>query len=129
MARIGAKLGQNSFQTIPDISFFDAPNKFPAKNLDHQIRFSLFLRGFGAARGKRTSKSASASNFAPDAPILRSVRPEIMKKGSCNDVDVQWGVTLKIDKKCPFLSFLFDTEILDMFRLSSSSINLLVEEG
>ena len=37
--------------------------------------FSMFSGGLGGARGKRTSKSASASNFAQDTPILRSVRP------------------------------------------------------
>ena len=42
--------------------------------------FSMFSGGFGGAGGKRTSKSASASNFAPDRPILRSVRPKIVKK-------------------------------------------------
>ena len=42
--------------------------------------FSQFRQGFGGARGKRTSKSASASNFAQDTPILRSVRPKIAKK-------------------------------------------------
>ena len=28
MARTGAKLWENAFQTIPDISFFDAPKEF-----------------------------------------------------------------------------------------------------
>ena len=42
--------------------------------------FFDFLEGLGGAGGKRTSKSARASNFAPDTPLLRSVRPEIAKK-------------------------------------------------
>ena len=42
--------------------------------------FSMFSGGFGGAGGKRTSKSARASNFAPDTPILRSVQPKIAKK-------------------------------------------------
>ena len=42
--------------------------------------FSRFLSSFGGAGAKRTSKSTSASNFAPDTPILRSVRPNRGKK-------------------------------------------------
>ena len=38
MAPIGAKLGQNAFQTIPDISFFDAENFFLAKIFDENFR-------------------------------------------------------------------------------------------
>ena len=34
MAPIGAKLCQNAFQVIPDISFFDAKNKFSTKMFD-----------------------------------------------------------------------------------------------
>ena len=39
----------------------------------------MFSGGVGGAGGKRTSKSARASNFAPDTPILRSVQPKIVK--------------------------------------------------
>ena len=34
MAPIGAKLGQNAFQTIPDISFFDAENQKKMSNFE-----------------------------------------------------------------------------------------------
>ena len=47
---------------------------------DRKLYFSSFWQGFGGARGKPTSKSASVSNFAPDTRVLRSVRPEIVKK-------------------------------------------------
>ena len=80
MARTGSKLGQNAFQAIPDVSFFDGDENFSAKFSVKKFSFSLFWRGFGEPMEKWTSKSASASNFAPDAPILRSVRPEIAKK-------------------------------------------------
>ena len=78
MARIGAKLCQNVFQTIPNISFFDAEFFSPAKFFDRKFQFSLIWRGFGAATAERTSKSASSSNFALDRLILRSVRPKIL---------------------------------------------------
>ena len=42
--------------------------------------FSIFSWGFGRAGGKQTSKSASAFNFVQDTPILKSVRPKIVKK-------------------------------------------------
>ena len=77
MARIGTKLCQNAFQTIPDVSFFDAPPKTKsAKNLERKFRFSAIWREFWRATAERTSKSTSTSNFALDRLILRSVRPK-----------------------------------------------------
>ena len=38
MAPIGAKLWENAFQTIPDISFFDAEKCFLAKIFDENFR-------------------------------------------------------------------------------------------
>ena len=79
MACAAAKLWENAFETIPDVSFRDAEKKM-TKIWIANITSRNFSRGFGGARGKRTSKSASASNFAQDTPILRSVRPKIAKK-------------------------------------------------
>ena len=76
MARIGAKLCQNAFQTIPDISLFDAQNFRSAKFSDIFLCVSQILVGFGGRRVKRTSKSNASSNFALDLLIQRSVRPE-----------------------------------------------------
>ena len=49
---------------------------FSAKFLDRKFRFSLFWCGFRESTAKRTSKSASSSNFALDGLIQRSVRPK-----------------------------------------------------
>ena len=76
LARIGAKICQNAFRTIPEISFFDAEKFFFAKFSDRKNYFSQILRGFGRRTAKWTSPSARASNFALDALILRSVWPK-----------------------------------------------------
>ena len=97
MARTAAKLCQNAFQTIPHFSFFDANKFFSTNILARNFVFSQFLQGFGGARRKTTTKSISESNFASDAPILRSVRPKIGKKRSyerTND-DVRMYVRLR----------------------------------
>ena len=59
MAPIGAKLWENAFQTIPNISFFGVENFFLAKICDENFKFSskkkfvgkstncLFLRSYG----------------------------------------------------------------------------------
>ena len=78
LAPFGLKLCQNAFQTIPDILFFDAEKK-SANFSDRKISFSSIWLDFRGAGAKWTSKSASASNFALDTSILRSVRPKIMK--------------------------------------------------
>ena len=44
-----------------------------AKISDRKFRFLLIWRGFGRATAKRTSKSASGSNFAPDRLIQVAV--------------------------------------------------------
>ena len=66
LARIGAKICENAFRTIPNILFFDAEKKFFAKFLDRKFFASLILQGFGRRTTKRTSPSARASNFALD---------------------------------------------------------------
>ena len=76
IARIDAKLCQNAFRTISDVSFFDAGKDFPVKFSDRKFHFSLILRGFGGATAERTPKSAALSNFALDSLILKSVRPK-----------------------------------------------------
>ena len=76
-----AKLCQNAFQTIPDrktnrrflFLFFEFFSRIV-------FGFSWFSADFGGARDFWTWKSARASNFASDTPLLRSVRPEIAKK-------------------------------------------------
>ena len=81
MARIDAKLCQNAFQTIPDVSFFDAKKNLSAKILDRKFCFLPFWRDFGGATNFWTSKSASSSNFALDRIIQRSVRPKNIRFG------------------------------------------------
>ena len=76
LAWIGAKLCQNAFQTIPNVSFFDAGIFFSANFLDRKFRFSSIWRGFRESTAERTSKSDSSSNFALDGLIQRSVRPK-----------------------------------------------------
>ena len=76
MARIAAKLCENAFQTIPDVSFFDANNFFSTKFADRKFCFLLIWCGFQGSTAERTSKPVSASNFALDRLILRSVRPK-----------------------------------------------------
>ena len=93
MARTATKLWENTFQTIPHVSFFDAEVFLPAKIFNQQISFSSIWQGFRAATAKRTSKSDSASNFAQDRPILGSVRPKIMKKhgvGQAFDIETKY---------------------------------------
>ena len=79
MARTPAKLWENAFQTIPDVSFFDVGKIFSTTFLDRDLSFSLILWVFGGARAKRTSPSTSTSNFALEPPILRSVRLKIIE--------------------------------------------------
>ena len=81
MARIGTKLCQNAFRTIPDISFFDVEKQISVKILDENFRFSTFWRGFWRATAKWASKSASSSNVALDRLTERSVRPKNLEFG------------------------------------------------
>ena len=81
MARIATKLCQNAFQTILDVSFFDAEKKFSAKISDQNFCFLLSWRDFGGATAEWTSKSACPSNFALDRLIERSVRPKTLGFG------------------------------------------------
>ena len=74
------KLYQNAFQTISDVSFFDA-EKISAKISDRKFCFSPIWRGFGRATAERMSKSACSSNFALDRLIERPVRPKILGFG------------------------------------------------
>ena len=83
LARIGAKICQNAFRTIPKILFFDAKKIFFAKIFGSKILFSQILRGFGRRTAKRTAPSARASNFALDVFLPRSVQPEFHPITSC----------------------------------------------
>ena len=80
IAPFGLKLGQNAFQTIPNISCFDVEQKKITKKSDRKLSFSWFSSCFWRAMVKRTSKSDSTWNFAPDTPFLRSVRPKEHQK-------------------------------------------------
>ena len=80
---MGAKLCQHAFQTLPNVTFFDANFFFSTKFLDRKFRFSPRRRGFGRPTSKRTSKSAFSSNFALDRLILRSVRPNFIENMFC----------------------------------------------
>ena len=56
MAPIGVKLGQNAFQTIPDISFFDAENQKKMPNFEWPFTPRIWLRSasnFGKMRFRR----------------------------------------------------------------------------
>ena len=80
------RMCSNAFGCVPMRS--DTFGKFRicfAKSAQ-KTRFLQFWQGFGWARGKRTSKSASASNFAQDTSILRSVRPKIVM-----DCPIRWN--------------------------------------
>ena len=79
MARIGTKLCQNAFQTIPDISIFGEKKNFLTKVFGLENRFSPFWADFGGSTSKWTSKSGPSHFFALDEPILRSVRPKTSK--------------------------------------------------
>ena len=61
---------QNVEKTIPEKSIF----------LGFGNQFSSFFLDFGGNRQFSASKSISSWNFVPDTPILRSVRPKIVKK-------------------------------------------------
>ena len=80
MARIGTKLCQNAFQTIPNVSFFHAEKKF-GEIFDQKCQFLLIWHGFGAPTAERTSKSACSSNFALERLIQRCVRPKNLRFG------------------------------------------------
>ena len=78
-APIGAKIWENAFQTIPNISFFHAEKKMWRKFSVRKNSFLRFLLGFCGFGGLWTSKSASASNFALDTLNISSMRPKIIK--------------------------------------------------
>ena len=86
MARIDAKLCQSTFQTNPDISFFDAQKMFAAKFSDREFLFSLIWCVFGGAMAEWTSKAASSSNCALDRLIQRSVRQKNL--GFCEIIGI-----------------------------------------
>ena len=54
MAPIGAKLGQNAFQTIPDISFFDAENQKKCRTLNGRLPLE-----YGSVRPQTLGKCVS----------------------------------------------------------------------
>ena len=81
MARIVTKLCQNAFQTISDVSFFDAEKNLSAQISDRKFCVSPTWCGFGRATAKRMSKPACSSNFALDRFIERPVRPKIIGFG------------------------------------------------
>ena len=70
-----------------------------SENLIRKSVFAIFA-AFWRISEKMSSKSASASNFAPDAPILRVVRPEIVKKclvpGLCQPYRHVWRLVCQL---------------------------------
>ena len=54
MAPIGAKLDQNAFQTIPDISFFDAENQKKCRTLNGRLPLE-----YGSVRPQTLGKCVS----------------------------------------------------------------------
>ena len=93
--RFPVKLGSDRRETLPErvssdfgrVIFRRQKKNFGAKISDENFCFLPIWRGFWRATAKRTSKSASGSNFAPDRLILRSVRPNIVKNGRWFDTD------------------------------------------
>ena len=74
MAPIGAKLRQNTFQTICNFRFFDAEKKQIDEHFRCRKRFSSFSVDFGGVRRVLTSKSDSLMNFASGTQFFRFVR-------------------------------------------------------
>ena len=74
MAPISVKLWENMFQTIPDISFFDAQNfgRFEFKNFGVDL-LSRVLR-FGGARNLSASLVESSSNIFACSSFIFSLR-------------------------------------------------------
>ena len=73
------KIWENAFQTIPDVSFFDAEKKIGENFRSKKNSFSCFWLGFNGFRLTWTSPSASSSNFALDTLLISSVRPKIIE--------------------------------------------------
>ena len=71
---------------------------FFGENFDRKTRFSLIWRGFGGSTAERTSKSASASNFAPGRLIQRSVH----LKNLGFDPILRFSKNFHPDCRCPF---------------------------
>ena len=66
------RLCTRPIQTLTNVWFFEKTKLVIAKFSDRKVSFLQFLLGFGGARAQRTWKSASASFFSLDTPILRS---------------------------------------------------------
>ena len=62
MARIDAKLCQNEFQTISDVSFFDTPAK-DGEAFGSNILFSANLAWFGGSHGRTDVKISFRVKF------------------------------------------------------------------
>ena len=78
MAPIGLKLCQNAFQTIPDISFFDAEKK----NREFFERKNSVFRKFGQVFEELRPNGLQiriGQNCAPDRHLLRFVRQKTIK--------------------------------------------------
>ena len=85
--RSASDFGKTRFRRFPTFHF-STPKIFFRQNFrTKNFSFLLIRLGFGRSTEKRTSKSAYASNFAPDRLILRSVRPNMTffrPKTDCN---------------------------------------------
>ena len=90
-----------------------------------EISFSSILVDFGGATPEQTSKSASASNFAPDRLLLTSVRPKITKicfsrpNGPSSSTDHRYNGprSMLLKRTTNGASKYFSHEILFAFRI------------
>ena len=76
-ARIGTRLCQNAFQTIPVKSIFDEKKFVSPRFFGLGNHFWSFWAGFGSSSQKWTSSSTSSQFFALDGPIMSSVGPKL----------------------------------------------------
>ena len=75
MAPIGAKLCQNAFQTIPNISFSDVEKICSSNFFVHKTRFRLVSSSFGVATIFWTPLVDSPRKLTPKVLIFKSLRP------------------------------------------------------
>ena len=101
MARIGAKRCQNAFQTIPDVSFFDARKKFAAKFSDRKLPFSFIDAGCG--NGWVVRKVSKISNCTQavgidgsEKMILKARKIDPKLNYYCADL-MSWAPKKKVD--------------------------------
>ena len=122
MAPIGAKLGQNAFQTIPDISFFDAENqKMP--NFEWPFTPRIWLRSASNFRKMRFRRfptfhfSTPKKFFWPKFLMNFSPRKKFVRK-STNCLFLRSYGFLDVIGRCASKSYpqSFDFQLSTTFR-------------